>query len=90
MKHSSLMVGIPVDIELMELTGAAESSGEPELWGFLFGDRMHFISQIVEGWICDEHKYVEVKVNDGRRFILRQDGDTSRWSASAVVRPDRS
>ena len=85
MKRNSMLVGIPVHIELMEL-GSAQDADAPELWGFLFGDRMHLISQVVDGWTSEEHKYLEVCVQGGRRFMLRQDAYTEHWTASALIR----
>jgi hypothetical protein len=90
MTPDSLVVGIPVDIELMELVGPAEESGEPELWGFLFDNQLQLISRIVDGWIAEQHRYVEVALHDGRRFLLRQDAATSQWTASALIRPGSS
>lgn len=85
MKRNSMLVGIPIHIELMELGSAQDAEG-PELWGFLFGDRVHLISQIVDGWTSEEHKYLQVRVQDGRRFMLRQDAVTEHWTASALIR----
>ncbi len=85
MKRNSMLVGMPIPIELMELGPAHDAEG-PELWGFLFGDRVHLISQVVEGWTAEEHKYLQVRVQDGRRFMLRQDAFTEHWTASALVR----
>jgi hypothetical protein len=90
MRKDSLVLTIPVDVELMELAEASGASGEPELWGFLLGDQVHVVAQIVDGWLESEHKYVEVKVQDGRTFMLRQDGPTGQWTASALIRPDQS
>ena len=86
MTHQSLLLGIPVDIELMELPGPAEDAGDSERWGFLVGERLHLISEVIDGWMSDGHKYVGVTVNDGRRFILRQDATTDRWCACRLVR----
>jgi hypothetical protein len=84
MKRNSMLVGIPRPIELMELGTAQDAEGR-ELWGFLFGDRVHLISQIVEGWTAEEHRYLQVRVQGGRRFMLRQDGFTEHWTASALI-----
>jgi hypothetical protein len=86
MNRDCFVLGIPADIELMELVAPAEGSGEPELWGFLFGERVHLISRIVNGWTTGDHRYIEVAVHDGGRFMLRYDAATDKWTASAVVR----
>jgi hypothetical protein len=85
MKRHSMLVGIPIHIELMEL-GSTDDADGPERWAFLFGDRMHLISQIVDGWTSEEHRYLQVRVQDGRRFMLRHDASTQRWTASALIR----
>jgi hypothetical protein len=84
MKRNCLWLGIPVDID--ELTVSASHSDGQELWGFCFGDRMHLISQVVDGWTSEEHKYVQVEVQGGRRFMLRQDAVTQDWTASPLIR----
>ena len=72
--------------EAADRLGSAQDADAPELWGFLFGDRMHLISQVVDGWTSEEHKYLEVCVQGGRRFMLRQDAFTEDWTASALIR----
>ncbi len=86
MTRQSLLLGIPVDVELVELAGPAEDAGESESWGFIVGERLHLISEVIDGWMSDGHKYVGVTVLDGRRFILRQDATTNRWCACRLVR----
>ena len=87
MTRQSLLLGIPVDIELMELHGPdADAGRDSERWGILVGERLHLISEVIDGWMSDGHKYVGVTVNDGRRFILRQDATTDQWCACRLVR----
>jgi hypothetical protein len=86
MTRQSLLLGIPVDIELVELPGSGEDGGDSESWGFVAGERLYLISEVVDGWMSDGHKYVGVTVRDGRRFILRQDAMTDRWCACRLVR----
>jgi hypothetical protein len=87
MNRDLLLLTIPVDVELMELAQPSDASGEPELWGFVLGEQLHVVTHVVEGWVDSEHKYVEVVVQDGRRFMLREDGGSGQWSASALMRP---
>jgi hypothetical protein len=42
---------------------------------------------VLDGWSSDDSKYLEVVVQDGRRFMLRHDGEADEWTASAFVRP---
>jgi hypothetical protein len=86
MNQDSLLLTIPVNVELMALAQASGASGEPELWGFLLGEQLHVVTRVVDGWMDSEHKYVEVVVQDGRRFMLREDGGSGQWSASALMR----
>ena len=87
MNRDSLVIGTPVTVELLELIEPAGPSGEPEQWGFMFGERLCLIAQVLDGWSSDDSKYLEVVVQDGRRFMLRHDGEADEWTASAFVRP---
>ena len=87
MKRDPLIIGTPVEVELIELVEPAGPSGEPEQWGFVFGERLCVVAQVLDGWASGESKFLEIQVQDGRRFMLRHDGATDEWCASPFVRP---
>jgi len=77
MDNRSLIIGMPVRTELIEL---------PEQWAFVVQERMCLIDEILDGWSAPEHECLSVRVVDGRRFMLRHDANTDQWTVSAFLR----
>jgi hypothetical protein len=44
---------------------------------------------VLERWNEATHRYFEVQVDDGRRFVLRLDADTRLWELAAVFAAPR-
>ncbi|HEV3485873.1 MAG TPA: hypothetical protein VG106_10725 [Vicinamibacterales bacterium] len=87
MKKHPLIIGTPVKVELIELVEPGGPSGEPEQWGFVFDERLCLVSQVLDGWGCGESQFLEIAVQDGRRFMLRHDPAADEWCASPLLRP---
>jgi hypothetical protein len=48
------------------------------------GGRRLCVTVVLERWTESTHRYFEVQVDDGRRFVLRLDADTRSWELAAV------
>lgn len=51
---------------------------------FHLGQRRIPVVAVVEQWTEAQYRYVKVRVEDGRRFVLRQDCATSQWELVAA------
>lgn len=51
---------------------------------FHLGQRRIPVVAVVEQWTEAQFRYVKVRVEDGRRFVLRQDSATSDWELVAA------
>ena len=51
---------------------------------FHLGQRRIPVVAIVEQWAEAQYRYVKVRVDDGRRFVLRQDSATGEWELVAA------
>lgn len=58
--------------------------GEETPCAFHLGGRRLPVVTILGRWLDTPHKYFEVTVEDGRRFVLRQDVMLRTWELSAV------
>lgn len=58
--------------------------GEEIPWAFHLGGRRLSIISIVSRWTDAPHRYFEVRVDDGRRFVLRHETPTRCWELAAV------
>jgi len=58
--------------------------GEESPYSFYLGGRRLCVTVVLERWTESTHRYFEVQVDDGRRFILRLDADTRLWELAAV------
>jgi len=56
---------------------------------FHLGGRRVYVAAILERWSDPRHRYFQVRDTDGRRFVLRHDGDADWWELSAVYGPPR-
>ena len=60
------------------------ATGEEQPAAFYLGGRRLPVTAIVERWSEGAARYFEVRVEDGRRFVLRHDPPTRAWSLAAV------
>ena len=58
--------------------------GEDTPCAFYLGGRRLPVTVVLERWNDASHRYFEVAVDDGRRFVLRLDPDTRLWELAAV------
>jgi hypothetical protein len=58
--------------------------GEETPCAFHLGGRRLPVVAILGRWLDAPHKYFEVTVEDGRRFVLRQDVVLRTWEISGV------
>jgi hypothetical protein len=60
------------------------SRGEESPYAFYLGGRRLPVVTVLERWSDATHRYFEVAVDDGRRFVLRLDPDCRAWELAAV------
>ena len=58
--------------------------GEETPCVFYLGGRRLPVTTVLERWNDATHRFFEVGVDDGRRFVLRLDADTRLWELAAV------
>jgi hypothetical protein len=63
--------------------------GEESPCAFYLGGRRLPVTVVLERWTEASHRYFEVAVDDGRRFVLRLDADTRLWELAAVFAAPR-
>jgi hypothetical protein len=63
--------------------------GEQEPCAFTLGKRRFGVLAILDRWLEPQHRYFKVKVDDGRRFILRHDDLSGDWELAALVGAER-
>ena len=51
---------------------------------FYLGPRRLPVAAVLERWSDATHRFFEVAVDDGRRFVLRLDPETRLWELAAV------
>jgi hypothetical protein len=51
---------------------------------FHLGQRRLPVVAVLEQWTEAQHRYFKVKVEDGRRFVLRHDPGTGAWELAAA------
>jgi len=61
-----------------------KATGEEQPAAFYLGGRRLPVTAIVERWSEGTARYYEVRVEDGRRFVLRHDPPARAWSLAAV------
>jgi hypothetical protein len=49
------------------------------------GERRFAVEEILDRWLDPRHRYFKVKVDDGRRFIVRHDSASGEWKLAALV-----
>lgn len=58
--------------------------GEETPWAFYVGGRRLHIVEVLDRWTDAVHRYFEVCVDDGRRFVLRLEPAGRVWELVAV------
>jgi len=58
--------------------------GEETPWAFYVGGRRLHIVEVLDRWTDTVHRYFEVCVDDGRRFVLRLEPAGRIWELVAV------
>ena len=58
--------------------------GEESPCAFYLGGRRLPVTVVLERWNDATHRFFEVAVDDGRRFVLRLDPETRLWELAAV------
>jgi len=61
-----------------------KATGEEQPAAFYLGGRRLPVTAVLERWSESTARYYEVRVEDGRRFVLRHDPPTRAWSLAAV------
>jgi hypothetical protein len=56
---------------------------------FYLGGRRLPVTVVLERWSDATHRFFEVAVDDGRRFVLRLDPETRLWELAAVFAAPR-
>jgi hypothetical protein len=51
---------------------------------FHLGQRRLPVVAVLEQWTEGEHRFFKVRVDDGRRFVLRHDPTTGVWELAAA------
>ena len=51
---------------------------------FHLGTRRHPVVAVLDEWSEGEYRYFKVRVEDGRRFVLRHDPVTDAWELAAA------
>jgi hypothetical protein len=63
--------------------------GDEEPRAFTLGERRFAALEILDRWLDPRHRYFKVRVDDGRRFVLRHDCVTGEWELAALVAEER-
>lgn len=66
------------------VTSNRGAKGEETPWAFYVGGRRLHIVEVLERWTDSVHRYFEVCVDDGRRFVLRLEPPSRTWELVAV------
>ena len=59
--------------------------GEEEPCAFTLGETRFAVLEVEDRWIHPEHRYFKVRVEDGRRFVVRHDCASGEWELAALV-----
>jgi hypothetical protein len=51
---------------------------------FHLGSRRHPVVAVLAQWTEGQYRYFKVRVEDGRRFVLRHDPTTGAWELAAA------
>jgi len=63
--------------------------GEYDPQVFHLGQRRLPVVAVLEQWTEEQHRYFKVRVEDGRRFVLRHDPTTGAWELAAAYGGER-
>lgn len=61
-----------------------KTTGEEQPAAFYLGGRRLPVTVVLDRWSEGAARYHEVRVEDGRRFVLRHDPASRTWSLAAV------
>jgi hypothetical protein len=62
--------------------------GEEEPRAVWLGERRFQVVELLDRWLHPQHRYFKVRVDDGRRFILRHDTASGAWELAGLVGPE--
>ena len=68
------------------LTGVGKRGDEPPHVFYVGGHRLR-VAGLLGTWSDPTHRHFEVRVEDGRRFVLRQDIAAREWELAGVYAP---
>lgn len=51
---------------------------------FHLGSHRHAVVAVLEQWTQAQYRFFKVRVQDGRRFVLRHDPTTGAWELAAA------
>jgi hypothetical protein len=82
---------MPVNLNALKIRVACYAGyrGEQEPRAFALGERRFAVVEILDRWLDPRHRYFKVRVDDGRRFILRHDSASHEWELAALVASER-
>ena len=61
-----------------------KATGDEQPAAFYLGGRRLPVTVVIERWSEGAARYYEVRVEDGRRFVLRHDPPSRTWTLAAV------
>lgn len=67
------------DILKLHVECYAGYRGEETPRRFHIGTRSIEISEVIDRWLCPDHRYFKVRGDDGGTYILRHDVATHSW-----------
>ena len=59
--------------------------GDEEPRAFTLGETRFAVLEIMDRWLEPRQRYFKVRIEDGRRFILRHDIRSGEWELAALV-----
>jgi hypothetical protein len=59
--------------------------GKEEPVALYLGQRRLEVTEVVDRWLAPTHRYLKVRVGDGRQFVLRHDETIHAWELAALV-----
>jgi len=69
-------------MKICVLSRTGRGGHDPQV--FHLGQRRLPVVAVLEQWTEAQHRYFKVRVEDGRRFVLRYDPATGAWELAAA------
>lgn len=66
------------------VTSRTRRGGKYDPRVFYLGSRRHPVVAVLEEWTEAQYRLFKVRVEDGRRFVLRHDPTTGAWELAAA------